>query len=116
MRTDADRAAERVEDYENQFARNVAFIASRLRRLADAVEESGRQQANPNPFSNVPAASDAAAEIVQTLTWGFANLNLQQIVRTAAMLDANRAIAADFRRLPPGIAGCWDRIPGMETS
>lgn len=88
MSTDAPEtfAARMSEDYQNV----VAKIAAKLRQMAEEVE---RRPVRDNLHDLKPDHSYHAAETAHTLSWGFANLNLERLISAAS--EADRAARSE---------------------
>lgn len=67
-----------------RFDDRVDEIASRLRRLADEVE----REASSNNRVGMPSYGWKASQIIHSITWGVANMNLSALVAVAAEVDA----------------------------
>jgi hypothetical protein len=81
--TFADRMS---EDYTGV----VAKLAAKLRQMADEVE---RRSIRTNLHDMKPDHAYHAGDTVHTLSWGFANLNLERLISAAA--EADRAARSE---------------------
>jgi hypothetical protein len=79
------------EEWSAQFLREgIQKVAANLRDLADRVERATHAVDGVGRPGR-PNYGSAAGEVSHTLAWGFANLNVEQLVRYATDADVARA-------------------------
>lgn len=76
-----------VKKQSERFSNRARSTAEGLRKIADDVER--RSKVKPDIRTMIPDHAKAAEEVIHTIHWGIANLNIDGLVRAAA--DADRA-------------------------